>query len=317
MHSTSFRIPVDIPPALHPLIEQFCSDAFRVRGVTQQTVRADLCYLCRFFRHVGCPDSSLKLFQSVSSESIGNFLRTYAGTFSSSSLERMQILLRSFLRFAYRFSLIDRDLSALVPTRKHRQMGTVPRSLPDECIARLRCGIDRCTSAGLRDSAIICLLATYGVRGVQIRRLRLDGIDWRNERIHFPAAKGGRAVEQPLMPEAGNLLSEYIRRGRPATGIPEVFLTLREPFCPLLNARYLSEILRRRIKHLQLVLPDGVSHGTHGFRHAFASRMVGKIPFKELVDQLGHRDPASTLIYAKVDFESLRQAALPWPGGGQ
>jgi len=45
--------------------------------------------------------------------------------------------------------------------------------------------------------------------------------------------------------------------------------------------------------------------------------MVGKVPFKDLVDQLGHRDPASTLIYGKVDFGGLRQAALPWPGGEQ
>jgi integrase/recombinase XerD len=316
MHSLPFRIPDDIPTSLHPLIEQFCSDAFRVRGVTQQTVRSDICYLCRFFRHFGCPDSSSKLIQAVSAESIGNFLRDYAGTFSSSSLERMQILLRSFLRFAYRFSLIGRDLSALVPIRKHRQLGTVPRSLPDGCIAQLLCGIDRSTAAGTRDSAIICLLAIYGVRGVQIRRLRLDGIDWRNERIHFSSAKGGRSIEQHLMPEAGNLLSGYIRHDRPESECPEVFLTLREPFGPLLNASYLSGMLKRRIKQLGLVLPDGVSHGTHGFRHAFACRMVGKVPFKDLVDQLGHRDPASTLIYGKVDLDGLRQAALPWPGGG-
>ncbi len=317
MHSLPFRIPDDIPTSLHPLIEQFCSDAFRVRGVTQQTVRADICYLCRFFRHFGCPDSSSKLIQAVSSESIGNFLRDYAGTFSSSSLERMQILLRSFLRFAYRFSLIDRDLSALVPTRKHRQMGTVPRSLPDGCIAQLQCGIDRSTAEGMRDSAVICLLATYGVRGIQIRRLRLDDIDWRNDRIHFPAAKGGRAVEQHLVADAGNLVSEYVRCARPESGHPEVFLTLHEPFRPMPDANYLSGVIRRRIKQLGLVLPDGVSHGTHGFRHAFASRMVGRVPFKDLIDQLGHRDPASTLIYSKVDLDGLRQAALPWPGGGQ
>ncbi|RKX38016.1 MAG: hypothetical protein DRP64_16460 [Verrucomicrobia bacterium] len=317
MHSLPFRIPDDIPPSLHPLIEQFCSDALRVRGVTQQTVRADICYLCRFFRHFGGPHSSSKLIQAVSSESIGNFLRDYAGTFSSSSLERMQVLLRSFLRFAYRSSLFDRDLSALVPTRKHRQMGTVPRSLPNECIARLRSGIDRSTAAGMRDAAIICLLAVYGVRGVQIRRLRLDDMDWRRDRIHFPAAKGGRPVEQHLIAEAGNLLFEYVRFGRPESEHPEVFLILREPFRPLPSAGYLSGVLRRRIQQLELVLPDGVSHGTHGFRHAFASRMVGEIPFKDLIDQLGHRDPASTLIYSKVDLEGLRQAALPWPGGGQ
>lgn len=317
MHSASFRIPEDIPPPLHPLIEQFCADALRVRGVAVETVNAETIYIARFFRHFAPPGSCEKLLEAVSPGAISGFLAEYAAGNTPGSLRWMQVSLRSFLRFAYRSSLIGRDLSALVPVRSIRRLGTVPRSLPDGCIARLRCGIDRSTAEGMRDSAIICLLATYGVRGVQIRRLRLDGIDWRRDRIRFPAAKGGRAVEQHLVAEAGNLLFEYIRCARPGSGHPEVFLTLREPFGPLPSASYLSNTLKRRIKQLGLVLPDGVSHGTHGFRHAFASRLVGKVPFKDLVDQLGHRDPASTLIYSKVDLDGLRQAALPWPGGGQ
>jgi integrase len=124
-------------------------------------------------------------------------------------------------------------------------------------------------------------------------------------------------VEQHLVAETGKLLSEYVRCARPESRCPEVFLALREPFGPLTNASYLSAIVDGHIKRLGLVLPEGVSHGTHGFRHAFASRMVGKVPFKDLVDQLGHRNPASTLIYGKIDLDGLRQAALPWPGGGQ
>lgn len=317
MHSETFCIPDDLPPSLRMLAEQFCSDAFRIRGVTLHTLRLEVCYLCRFFRHFGPPASSDKLFQKISPGSISDFLQGYARAYSSGSLAGMQSLLRSFLRFAYRASRIESDLAELVPIRKHRQLGTVPRGLPDECIERLRNSIDRSTAEGKRDAAIICLLATYGVRGVQIRRLRLDDIDWRSERIHFPAAKGGRMIEQHLVAEAGNLLSEYVRLGRPASEHPEVFLTLCESFGPMPAANYLSEVIRRRIRQLGMVLPDGVSYGTHGFRHAFASRMVGKVPFKDLVDQLGHRDPASTLIYGKVDLDGLRQAALPWPGGGQ
>ena len=317
MYSETFCIPDDLSSSLRILAEQFCSDALLVRGVSQGTISNDICYLCRFFRYFGSPLSSDKLFQTLSPRSTSDFLQDYALTYSPSSLERMQSLLRSFLRFAYRSSRIERDLSELVPIRKHRRLGMVPRSMPDECIARLRSGIDRSTAEGMRDSAIICLLATYGVRGVQIRRLRLDDIDWPNERIHFPAAKGGRPIEQHLVAEAGNLLSEYVRFGRPASEHPEVFLTLCEPLGPIPAANCLSEVIRRRIRQLGMVLPDGVSYGTHGFRHAFASRMVGKVPFKDLVDQLGHRDPASTLVYSKVDFDGLRQAALPWPGGGQ
>jgi integrase/recombinase XerD len=73
-------------------------------------------------------------------------------------------------------------------------------------------------------------------------------------------------------------------------------------------------MIHRRLERAEVSVPEGVSRGTHGLRHAFAVRMSGQIPFKDLVDMLGHRDPSSTLIYAKTDTQSLQQAALPRPG---
>jgi site-specific recombinase XerC len=35
---------------------------------------------------------------------------------------------------------------------------------------------------------------------------------------------------------------------------------------------------------------------------------------KAIADVLGHRHLGSTFIYTKVDFEHLKQVALPWPG---
>ena len=92
-------------------------------------------------------------------------------------------------------------------------------------------------------------------------------------------------------------------------------MRLQEPFGPLTHPRELSIILRRRIKEAGITLPEGMSYGSHGFRHAFASRLCGRVPFKDIVDMLGHRDPSSTLIYGKVDMRALAKAALPWPGG--
>jgi integrase len=141
----------------------------------------------------------------------------------------------------------------------------------------------------LRDSAIVTLLATYGV---QIRRLRLDHLDWENSRIHFPPAKGGRPIEQYLTPKAGNQIADYIQHARPQSAEPQLFLTLHQPFRSLPSASHLSAIIRRRIKKLGIELPADLPLGSHGFRHALATRMIGRIPFKEIVDILGHRDPS-------------------------
>jgi integrase len=219
---------------------------------------------------------------------------------------------RGFLRFAYEEQFMAQDLSALVPTVRRRAMAELPKALPDACIIELEDSIDRSCPAGRRDAAITCLLSTYGVRGVQIRRLCLEHIDWQNERIHFPSAKRGRPIEQHLTDRAANRLADYISNGRPQSPLPEVFLMLTTA-APLTDSS-LSSMIRRRLQRAQVLVPEGVSRGTHGFRHAFAVRMTGQVPFKDVVDMLGHRDPSSTLIYAKADVRTLQQAALPWPG---
>jgi integrase len=229
----------------------------------------------------------------------------------------MQDTVRMFLRFAYLSGYLEADLSALSPSFFAPRMGKIARVIPPESVDTLITAIGNDNPADLRDSAMICLLSTYGVRGVQIRRLCLDDIDWAESLIRFPAAKRGRRIEQHLTAKAGNRLADYICKGRPSAPCSEVFLTLDEPFQPIGHSRQLSLIIRTRMLQAGITLPEGVRYGSHCFRHAFAARMYGRVPFKDVVDMLGHRKPSTTLIYGKLDVATLQQAALPWPGGEQ
>jgi integrase/recombinase XerD len=152
------------------------------------------------------------------------------------------------------------------------------------------------------------------VRGVQLRRLRLDDLDWENERIHFSAAKGGNPLGLPLTADAGNAILEHLQNGRPNEApYAEVFLQSRPPFRPFRWSGSFSNIVSRRLRQAGIEPPEGVSRGLHSFRHAFASRLTGRVPFKHIADLLGHRDLGSTFIYTKVDFRGLAETALPWP----
>lgn len=306
---------VPLPGSLELLHEQYRREILDVRQVTIETAHEQLAYLNRFFEHTGPHLSPEELFNRLEPKLLADFLVEYADTHSLHSRRWMHLSLRMFLRFCRECGYIDRDLAFLVPAVRIPE-ASLPRCLPDECIAALGDDIEHETASGCRDAAVVQLLSTYGVRGVQIRRLRLEHVDWLGERIHFPAAKGGRPVDQHLTAEVGNRLSDYIAHGRPDSPCPEIFLTLTEPFHPL-GASCLSEMLSRRIANLDTELPAGVSRGTHGFRHAFAARMTGRIPFKEVSDLMGHRDPDSTLVYGRIDVDALRGAALPWPGGDQ
>jgi integrase len=119
---------------------------------------------------------------------------------------QLQGSLRSFLRFCRQEGYLERDLTWAIPPIHSYKLSGVPRGISDGDARKTLAGIDRTTPLGLRDFAIIQLLHTYGVRGSQVRALRLQDIEWRDNRIRFPATKGSKEVVVPLTDEAGNSL---------------------------------------------------------------------------------------------------------------
>lgn len=290
--------------------EDFCR---RVRQLDAGSIRQQRTYLVRFldWLSAGTRDEFL---QRLTSRSLQRFQLEYARDHGPGSRRWLQQSLRGLLRFLRLRGDLGQDLTGSVGTVHCTRLATVPKGIDADSIRRLLESIDRSSAHGRRDFAILALLSTYGVRGGQLRRLCLQDIDWQNHRIHFPALKRGNPVDQVLTPGAGNSLLAYIHDGRPSnSSCPEVFLSFDPPFRPFRRAASFSEIVGQRLRQAGIVLAPGVSHGTHSFRHAFAMRLAGRVPFKHLADLLGHRDPASTWIYAKVDFAALAETAQPWP----
>ncbi len=58
--------------------------------------------------------------------------------------------------------------------------------------------------------------------------------------------------------------------------------------------------------------------GAHRLRHSLATEMLRRgATLVEVSQVLRHRDLATPAIYAKVDFDTLRTIAAPWPGGAR
>lgn len=158
----------------------------------------------------------------------------------------------------------------------------------------------------IRNRAIITLLAVYGFRSSEVCRLRLEDLDWQRELIHLSRTKQHREHQYPLVPEVGEAILLYLRKGRPQTERREVFLRLLPPYEPL-TVSGLGTMVYFRLKSLNLKLPH---YGPHALRHACASHLLAAgLSLKEIGDHLGHSDPRSTRMYAKVDLAGLREVA--------
>jgi site-specific recombinase XerD len=68
-----------------------------------------------------------------------------------------------------------------------------------------------------------------------------------------------------------------------------------------------SAVASRRWQALGISLPH---YGSHILRHACATHLLEEgLSLKEIGDHLGHRNPDTTRIYAKVNLAALRQVA--------
>jgi len=158
----------------------------------------------------------------------------------------------------------------------------------------------------LRNRAILLLLAVYGLRSGEVRRLQLDDINWHQDSLHIRRSKSGCLELFPLEPSVGNALARYLQGGRPQSPSRLLFLTLRAPY------RALSEGALRHLvrRYLALVGLPAKGYAPHSLRHACAARLIADgLSLKEIGDHLGHRSTSATRTYAKVDLRGLREVA--------
>jgi len=193
-------------------------------------------------------------------------------------------------------------------------MSSIPRAIAPDQVRRLLASIDRHTAMGLRDYAILLLLARLGLRSGEVTSLELEDIDWGAGRLSV-RGKSGRRSELPLPGEVGKAIAAYLRRGRPASTSRRVFLRAKAPIRGFRGSSGVGSIVRHRLQRAGIHAP---TYGAHQFRHGFATGLLRQgASLGEIGELLGHHSPETTKIYAKVDLDALRTLAMPWPGGAR
>ena len=222
--------------------------------------------------------------------------------------------LRSFLHYARYRGDITCDLAAAVPTVANWSMTSIPRAISADAVRQLLTSINRQTAVGRRDYAILLVLARLGLRAGEVLGLELEDIDWNAGSLSVQG-KGDQRGTLPLPADVGGAIAAYLRHGRPRSTSRRIFLRAKAPIRGLLGPQAISSLVRHNLVRAGIQAP---THGAHQFRHALATEMLRHgASLTEIGEVLRHRNPQTTTIYAKVDLESLRTLALPWPGGAR
>jgi integrase/recombinase XerD len=222
--------------------------------------------------------------------------------------------MRSFLRYAQYRGEVATGLAAAVPNvAAWTTTPPVPKAISPEHAQRAIDSCDPSTRAGLRDRAVLLLLARLGLRAHEIIALQLEDCDWDSGYLRV-RSKSGREQLLPIPADVGAAIAAYLQRGRPKSKDRHLFLRSIAPVRRLMpGSDAIGTIVRHALQHAQV---DAPHRGSHQFRHALAVRMLqGGASLSEIGEVLRHQSPQTTSIYARVDITALRSVALPWPGG--
>lgn len=223
--------------------------------------------------------------------------------------------LRLFLRYAYDVGLTDQDVSIHILPDSYKNQRKLPTIYQEGEIRRILEAVDRASAIGKRDYVILLLASEYGWRSSDIVNFCFEQIDWDRNTISLIQHKTGSSVVYPLLSSVGNAVIDYLKHGRPKTEAQEIIVSC-EPArrgkklgAPTIHSIVTKYMRRANISHWQQK-----KHGPHSLRHSLATNMLKKnvsIPIISAV--MGHQNTESTKVYLSVDFNRLKQCALPIP----
>ena len=207
-------------------------------------------------------------------------------------------------------SLVDKDLSVIVPHVKLDKTSRIPSAYKKEEVQRLLDSIDRGNPKGKRDYAMLLLASRLGMRAGDICRLSFSHLQWAQNTIELRQGKTQEPLVLPLLPDVGSAIIDYVKYGRPTTDSTTVFVRHTCPITPL-TPPTLHSIVWHYLQRAGIQVPDGKKHGPHALRHSLASALLEhNVPLTVISEVLGHTSAQTTTLYLKIDMPHLRQCAL-------
>lgn len=270
------------------LIENFLS-AKRVEGCSDKSMYYYRSTLCNAIRKIA------KNIRHITTDDLRSYLNEYQQISGATkvTVDNIRRVLSSFFSW-----LEDEDYIVKSPVRRIHKVKvgkTVKETYSDEALERMR---DHC--AGIRDLALIDLLASTGMRGGELVRLNREDMDFENREC-IVTGKGDKQRRVYFDARTKIHLQRYLAERKDDN--PSLFVSLLAPY----NRLQISgvEIRLRRLGR-ELNIPK--VH-PHKFRRTLATMAIDKgMPIEQVQHLLGHQSLDTTLQYAMVNQTNVKMS---------
>ena len=270
---------------------EFCQE----KGNKSGTLNTNRKILCHFF-------SFLKGHDCIS---IINLSSELILSFCAQANQNQYGTVKQFLKFCSSNDFLDKDFSYLIP--KKRKPILIPPYYTKEDRMRLEAAVDRNTSLGKRDYAIILLLNRLGLRSGDVVNLLFSNI---GDTIQIKQNKTDEFLELPYLDNIREAIDDYVANGRPSSDDDHVFLMYYAPHCPI-TSMAIHGIVTKYMKLAKIDI-NGRKHGGHVLRASLGTDLINNgMSYEETRKIYGHISDEVIKHYASLDVNRLRLCALP------
>lgn len=209
---------------------------------------------------------------------------------------------RMLCLYLYRNQYIDENLAEKVKTPKAEKRITQIVLQPEE-VSAIANQTALCGEKGIRDSAILAVFYTCGVRRGDITQLQCEGASEKVNLLFVPNGKGGKDRVVPITPEALDLVFYYKKAVRPKllNKHSGEFLFLDDKGLPFRGHQVTR--LVNRYKYRAGVNKRGASNL---YRHTMATTLLDNGADLLTVQKiLGHSSVSTTQVYTHVAVKKM------------
>ncbi len=246
----------------------------------------------------------------IRSENIARYYISYLVNlgFAKKSIARKISSLRAFYKYLTVEGMLERSYFENVETPKLDKQ--LPKFLYQNEIEMMFNKIDKTTSIGKRDYALLELLYGSGLRVSEICTITEKNLDFPNEMIKV-YGKGSKERYVPMNQRTIDALKEYIYLGRPSliqkvelNAPNELFVNHHGGALTPRGVRVILDKIIDATGELGHVYP-------HMIRHTFATHLLdGGADLRSVQTMLGHENLSTTQIYTHVSKEQIKESYM-------
>lgn len=260
-----------------------------VRNLSRGTLNIYKLRLSDFFTVVAKP------FQDITANDIRMYLFHNREKHNASNhyLDNIRRILNSFFSWLTANEYILRNPCINIESIKYQEPERAPLTSYELEVLR-----DHCEA--VREKALVDLLSSSGIRLSECMDVNLSDIDWDQRSIIVRHGKGDKRRIVFFDAESELTLRKYIASRN--DDCEALFVSERKPHNRIKQKaleNIISKIANRANMH---VYP-------HKLRHTFATTCIRHgMPLEDLQTLMGHSNPKTTMIYAKLDNTDLQMA---------